>query len=322
MILPIVLLVAVAAGDDGAESAPAETVVRLHARAVVRGTELRLSDFADVSGPRAAEASALSMGFAPSPGRERIVAAESVAQRMAALGFERRAFKVVGKLSTVRVATQLIPAAELTRRVMDLTTPQLRPGTTIDVRAPLSDWILPEPRDAVAPTEFELASDVLAVRGDGSVDVRAVCKGEVLGLQSVAVRVVQRAEVLVAVSTLQRGDAADPSRFEKKLVDVTHVTGEPITDASSLTGRILARSLAKDAVLTSADLAAAPLYRRGDQTRLVIQRGSLRIEALVRVDADASAGSTVPVTCIEFGKSLVARVRDDGTLTLNTETSR
>ena len=62
--------------------------------------------------------------------------------------------------------------------------------------------------------------------------------------------------------------------------------------------------------------ASAHRNRKGDRAQLVVKRGALRVEATVRVDAEASAGSLVPVTVLEFGRSMVARVRDDGTLEL------
>jgi flagella basal body P-ring formation protein FlgA len=315
----LTLLLAAAPADGSPASAPAATIVKLPARASVRGTELVLGDFAELSGPRAAELSSVPMGFAPSPGRERVVAADAVAQRLAGLGIDRRELRVVGARTTLRVLTQLVPAAELGKRVQDLTRGALPPGAALELRGALADWTFPEAREASKPTELQIAGEVKDIRGDGSLEIRALSGGEILGSVSVPVRVKYSAEVLVAAVALQRGDAADPARFEKKAMDVTHVQGDTIADVSVLTGRILARPLAKNAILTAADLAKAPIYRKGDQTRIVITRGALRIEALVRVDADASAGGTVPVTCLEFGKSLVARVRDDGTLTLDAE---
>jgi flagella basal body P-ring formation protein FlgA len=341
MIAQILLLV-FAAAPQGAESRPASmpaaqaqqnaaqqnnaqqnaaplthTSIRLRAKATVRGAELCLSDVAEITGPRAAELGAIPMGYTPVPGRERVLTAELIASRAVARGIPRSEFLIYGRQCAVRVSFQSIAGRDLETRAFELLRSQLPANATIEVRGPLADWQLSEPRSA-GLTEIQIAGDPRAVRGEGSVEFRAVCGDEQLGSIAVPLRVKYHSEVFVASAPLLKGDPADATRFERKRVEVTHVVGEPVADAALLNGRVLSRALPKDAVLIESDLARGPLFKKGDQTRLVVSRGSLRIEALVRLEADATVGALVPVTCLEFGKTLVARVGEDGSLSIDT----
>mgnify|MGYP003694109217 CR=1 FL=1 len=258
------------------------------------------------------------LGYSPSPGRERVVSPEAIQMKLSSGAFAKDIFRILGKSCLVRVATQSIGGRELAARVAELAKPHLSQDAKLEVRGEPNEWVLPIPRGEVAPPEIQITNNPASIRGDGSIDVRAMSGGECLGTTSVAVRVRLEAEVLVASAGLLKGDAADTGGFERKRVDITSVAGDAIRDAVVLKGRILARPIAKDAVLTSGDLAQAPIFRKGDQTRIVVRRGALRIEALVRVEADAILGAQVPVTCLEFGKTLVARVCEDGTLSIDT----
>jgi len=303
----VLLLLAALAGD-----AEPVTRVRLLPRASVRGLELRLADVARCEGPRAAELRALRLGYTPSPGSERRLDASSVEARVAAAGLPKSAVVVEPGSCVATVETVSIPGSEIARRVTEELRRRLGADARIEV-AEAGDLVVPRPAEDVAPT-IEVSPRPLLLRGTFAVDVHATAAGDRLGSTTVSTTVRLEAPVFVAREPIARGDRVDFSRVEVRQVDVTHLRGEPIRDASALAGRAAARAIAADAILTADDLVTPPLYRKNDTARLVIRRGSLRIDALVRVDAEAAIGDRVPVTCLEFQRSLVAVVRPDGSL--------
>lgn len=310
------LLVLFAQAPAPAASRPGQTIITLRKEAVVRGAEVLLGDIADITGPMAADYSKLQIGYAPAPGVERRVAVDAVQVKLTAGGAQGNSYKIVGASSVIRGETQVVSGADLAARTVTELTKRLSENARVEVRTPPGDFKFAAPRERGANASIEFIVPTTPLKGDFNIEARATHGGETLGAVRIPVRVRIEVEALVVVQAIQSGDSIDATKIVRRRVDVTFIEGEPVQSTASLNGRIAARPLAKEKILTIQDLAVAPVFRRGDQAHIIIQRGSLRIDAVVRVDADALPGSRVPVTCLEFGKSLVAFVRDDGTLVL------
>jgi len=292
------------------------TTVRLRPRALVRGAELRVADVAEIVGPRAEEISRVRLGYAPAPGAERRVEPALIAARVASAGVPRDALHVEGPVSVVTVETVTIEGREIARRALEDLRAKLPSGGTAEIQGAPEDLAVPRPISDATPVELETVMRSKELRGNVAIDVVARAAGERLAtVQLCAVVKIER-EALVARGAIAKGEPAQPSRFERARIDATRLIGEPVVSFDALKGRVLARPVQDGAVLLADDLAAAPIFRKGDRAQLVVRRGALRVEANVRVDADAPAGALVPVTVLEFGRSMVARVKDDGTLEL------
>jgi flagella basal body P-ring formation protein FlgA len=299
-----ILAIAIAAALAGEGAAP--TVVRLRPKASARGTE--------VAGPRAGELGRLRLGYAPSPGHERALEAAVVEGKLRAAGLARSELRVEGRLCVVSVETVSVEGQEVERKVLEELRRRIPATAVVELQGEAPDLVSPRPRGEGLP-DLEIVPRG-ELRGRLPVDVHAVAQGERIATATLGVLIRIEEEVLVARAALVKGEPADSTRVELRRADVTSLRGEPLRDPGALAGRIVARAVAENAVLVAEDLALPSMYRKGDQARLVIRRTGIRIDALVRVDADAVIGSRVPVTCLEFGKQLVALLREDGTFEL------
>lgn len=314
------------------QSKPASdpATIQLRPSVVVRGAEFTLGDVAEVSGPRAAEWHKIKLGYTPDPGAERRVDAAIIDLKLTSSGIPRTSYRIRGSQSVVRVASASFAGRDISAALRSQAAALLPENAKFELRGDVADLSYPEPPSGATPT-LEIAfvkngTDVplkdLAKnppRGDQFAEVRVMAERERLATLRVPVRIRYEMEALVATAPMNAGEAPDPSRMTRKVVDVTNLEGDPLIDTSALAGRVLVRPVAKDRVVMLQDTAVAPIYKKGDQARLVIERGLLRVEAVVRIDADAYPGARVPVTCLEFAKSLTAKVSEDGTLILTAE---
>ncbi|MBI3818679.1 MAG: flagellar basal body P-ring formation protein FlgA [Planctomycetes bacterium] len=313
----IILSFALLFGGQGPESRPAPAIITLKREATVRGADYTLADVAEIRGSRAADLAKIKIGYSPAPGSERRLMPTAVDVKITSAGFARDQFQIAGNGTVVRSETVTIIGKTLGARILSELQSSAPANAIVELPAEVNDMSVTAPRSPGTIVETTIVKPAGALRGDAKATVKVSAGGECLGVSEIPVRYRYEMEVLVAAIALHSGESPDAAKFIKKKMDVTHVDGDPVADLSALVGRMLARSIAKDRILTSQDLTLAPVYRRGDQARVVIERGTLRIEALVRVEGDAFIGSRVSVTCLEFNKTLVARVREDGVLDLS-----
>ncbi|MBL8694363.1 MAG: flagellar basal body P-ring formation protein FlgA [Planctomycetes bacterium] len=302
-------------GTDGPPAAAPVTRVKLRPQVTVLSGELSLSDLAEIDGPRSADVRKLRIGYAPAVGAERKLLASVVEAKLSALG-KREEFVLEGAGTVISTEAHRIEGAELASRVESALRARAAEGARIEILAQPAEFAVAMPRAGAAAIELDVRLPERDLRGALTVDVLAKCGHELLGTSSVQVRVTLEAEVLVASAPIGKGDPIDPSKLTLKKVDITQLKSQPLRHSDALIGRVAARAIASGEVLASDDFALAPVFRKGERTTLVIVRGSLRIEAAVRVDADAVVGARVPITCLETEKTLLARVSPQGTLQL------
>jgi len=314
-VIPLLLALFAFLGTDGPPAAAPVTRVKLRPQVTVMSGELSLSDLADIDGPRSGDARKVKIGYAPAVGAERKLLASVVDAKLSALG-KREEFVLEGPGTVISTEAHRIEGATLAARVESTIRAKAAEGARVEILSQPAEFAVAMPRAGAAAIELDVRLPERDLRGSLSVDVLAKCGHELLGTSSVQVRVTIEAEVLVASGPIGKGDPIDPSKITLKKVDITQLKSLPLRHTDALVGRVAARAIASGEVLASDDFALAPIFRKGERTTLVIVRGNLRIEAAVRVDADAVVGARVPITCLETEKTLLARVSPQGILEL------
>ncbi|WP_145446539.1 flagellar basal body P-ring formation chaperone FlgA [Mucisphaera calidilacus] len=96
--------------------------------------------------------------------------------------------------------------------------------------------------------------------------------------RQVRMRLARRAEVVVAVNPLQRGDVIRPMDLERRTVEVELDTERYYVDPSQLGGLLAGRSLAAGQPITPEDVIAQELVRRNDLVTVICRIGAVKIE--------------------------------------------
>ena len=121
-----------------------------------------------------------------------------------------------------------------------------------------------------------------------------------------------------SVLVLRRAVAAGQTLVAADLDSVRRDTGRSaqalLVDPAQAIGRTARRPLQAGSLLSTADLHAQQLVRRGQQVDLVTRRGSVEIRVAARALRDGAVGDQVTVENLSTGRQLQATVDADGTV--------
>jgi len=112
----------------------------------------------------------------------------------------------------------------------------------------------------------------------GPVTVRASCDSAQITIATVSVpmRVSIYARALVTTRRLQRFDVIGPEDIKRERFEVTKMIDWAVTDADSVVGRRVLRTMGAGQVLDRRALADVPLIRRGDRVTMTYAAGTVR----------------------------------------------
>jgi flagella basal body P-ring formation protein FlgA len=111
----------------------------------------------------------------------------------------------------------------------------------------------------------------------------------------VPVKVRRSQTVLVLSRGIAPGQPITADAFVAETRDTARITGAALSDPAQAVGQVARRMLSPGAVLTSNDLVAARLIRRGDTVALVSRRGGVEVRVTGKALADAGENERVSV---------------------------
>lgn len=111
----------------------------------------------------------------------------------------------------------------------------------------------------------------------------------------VPVKVRRSQTVLVLSRGIAPGQPITADAFAAETRDTARINGAALSDPAQAVGQVARRMLSPGAVLTSNDLVAARLIRRGDTVALVSRRGGVEVRVTGKALADAGEKERVSV---------------------------
>lgn len=156
------------------------------------------------------------------------------------------------------------------------------------------------------------ASDESEMRGWVPIELAVSSEGRTLEEGVVKVRVDTQRDIVVARRTLPRGtvlratDLQIEPRLERNLPD------QVLDSIDVAVGQALTRSVGKGRPVTDDVIAPPPVVKRGQQVRIELRHGRLRIESLGRAQEDARAGDWLRVRTRGSKQEVTGRVDADG----------
>lgn len=111
----------------------------------------------------------------------------------------------------------------------------------------------------------------------------------------VPVKVRRSQTVLVLSRGIAPGQPITADAFAAETRDTARINGAALSDPAQAVGQVARRMLSPGAVLTSNDLVAARLIRRGDTVALVSRRGGVEVRVTGKALADAGENERVSV---------------------------
>jgi len=288
-----------------------ELEVRLPPEARVKGMELTLGQVATVSGSDpalVARAGALSLGYSPAPGFQRLLELERVRAQLAReLGDVELSFagaehcRVSTATTTVTVERLRQEARVALRERLGEADVDVLPAGSL---APLE---VPEPRAELTLQAVGGGRELGA--GTWTIPVRVFVDGELYRTVGTTWEVALWERRSVLRHAVSAGESLDPADFETRRVRVGAGPDARALPPEALEQAVATRDLEEGAVLSDRDVERRLVLHRGDVVSLEVQRGKVVVRALVTALGEGRVGDRVRVRCDRTGKELVARVR-------------
>lgn len=130
----------------------------------------------------------------------------------------------------------------------------------------------------------------------------------------VPVRVANQRRVLVLRQPVAAGQVLAAGDLELVERDLARVAQGVLVDPEAAVGRVARRHLQAGSLLTTADLQAGKVVRRGDTVDLVTRRGTVEIRVQARATRDAAVGDTLQVENLSTRRVVQGTVAPDGTV--------
>jgi flagellar basal body P-ring formation protein FlgA len=99
-------------------------------------------------------------------------------------------------------------------------------------------------------------------------------------------------------------------------VHLARLSGNSLTDAEQLVGRMAKRPLKAGQILRQSDVAVSPVIHKNDLIRLVVKTGQMTLSVQGKAMQDAAIGQTVRVMNVNSNRQLTGTVIDAGTVAI------
>ena len=118
------------------------------------------------------------------------------------------------------------------------------------------------------------------------------------------------AEVLVVTERIKRFDNISPALVSIKRKDITTLREDPLISLNSITNMRASRNIAKNRILTKADIEIKPVVKSYSDVHIIYVSGLCRITAEGKALQDGQTGDLIRVKNKSSGKIVFARVVD------------
>ena len=128
--------------------------------------------------------------------------------------------------------------------------------------------------------------------------------------------VYEMAQIPVPKRLISAGDVIAADDLEWQAVHLSRLSGNSLTDAEQLVGRMAKRPLKAGQILRQSDVAVSPVIHKNDLIRLVVKTGQMTLSVQGKAMQDAAIGQTVRVMNVNSNRQLTGTVIDAGTVAI------
>jgi flagella basal body P-ring formation protein FlgA len=192
---------------------------------------------------------------------------------------------------------------------------QQRIGSTADLDVALDGGDL----EFDLPTDVENSVTVSAINFDPvssrfAAILVAPADGPPVIQRNVFGTVFEMAQVPVPKRLISAGAIIGADDLEWQPVRLTRLSGNSLTDADQLVGRMTKRPLKAGQILRQSDVAVSPVIHKNDLVQLVVKTGQMTLSVQGKAMQDAALGQTVRVINVNSNRQLSGTVVDAGTV--------
>lgn len=286
----------------------AALTVDLHG-ATIDGQYISIGNIGRVSGINADEArrlESLTLGFAPPPGRSRIITPDTVKMRLLQEGFLPQQIAIRGE-EEILVARngQTVPADAITAAVLKELTPRAASDVVFQVVRPAVAPVMP-----VGELRFTCSTPS---RTEGQFYVLVdVAVGDEVQKVNVTLKAVRPGPVVVALKRADRGAIIRREDLGVETRDLFEQPRDVITNADEIVGRVLTRPVQPGFVLTESLIEEETLVKRGDRVRMIVRGPGIELTSAGEAFESGGIGKVIRVRNVSSNRILSGRISGAG----------
>jgi flagella basal body P-ring formation protein FlgA len=169
------------------------------------------------------------------------------------------------------------------------------------------------------PTDVENSVAVSAINFDPNSNrfaaiLVAPADGPPIIQRNVFGTVYEMAQIPVPKRLISAGATISADDLEWQPVHLRRLSGNSLTDADQLIGRVAKRPLKAGQIVRQSDVEVSPVIRRNDLIRLVVKSGQMTLSVQGKALQDAALGQTIRVINVNSNRQLSGTVVDAGTV--------
>ncbi len=291
-------------------------VVQFHGEAKVNERIVKLGDIADIT-PSSEQASiwkAREVSRAPKPGDRKIISSQSVINELSRIhGTGNIKWQGAENITVIRKAIiidrqkiETIIAGFLQENLFRLPEAAVRfkiarvPAQLILPTGKLKYQVIPSNQEIVGSSSFSIIFSV---------------NGQVVENSTVRGKLELITQVVTASQRIRKGDIITPKHIKLTKMDISRIES-PYRLPRQVIGMQAKRTIISGRALTSRNLEAPPVVRRGELVRLIAQNGQMQITTTAIAIMDGRPGDPIRVRNIQSDKIIHGRVYAPGVVTV------
>lgn len=277
----------------------------------VTGENITIGDLV-VSGDRELSAKARETVIAesPDPGRSRILTGRYVRAQMTIAGLE--GVRTPSHIEIRRTGQVIDPNLGEQEVVNFIRERAIWPADQYRLEVVRRHDPIPVTPGPVTAKLTQYPKEELAGRHSYQVEYRR--DGELLGRGNFTVEVSVAATVYVAAHRLSRGVVLAETDLTAKQMPLGEIQGTPITDRAKIIGSRTKHVIQEGQILTTDQLQAAPMIRKGEVVQIRACRGELAVTAYGIARESGAAGEMIKVENLQSKAVVYGRVTDQTTI--------
>ncbi|MEK8023409.1 MAG: flagellar basal body P-ring formation chaperone FlgA [Candidatus Hydrogenedentota bacterium] len=294
-------------------AAPATALTATMHGAEVDGKFISLGDVCAISGINADEAKRLellSVGFAPPPGRSRVVSSDHIRMRLLQEGFLPQQITLRGEEQIVVSRKGQNVSSEW---IMEAVVAELKKQAPADVRIE----VVRAPSIPALPLgDVELSvSKPRRMEGQFFVTIE-LSVGDEVQKENVTLKAVRPGAVVVALKRAERGAILRAEDLGVETRDLFEQPRDAVGSLEAAVGRVLTRPVLPGVVVTSSVIEQETLVKRGDRIRMIVRGRGLEITSIGEAFEPGGIGKIIKVRNVSSNRIISGRITGAGEVSI------
>ncbi|MFK7738704.1 MAG: flagellar basal body P-ring formation chaperone FlgA [Planctomycetota bacterium] len=292
------LLLAVAPMPQQAEAATTE--LRIKSAVMVRGLDVKVGDLCVITPLNASTQAIAQMRFGPAPsnGFSRTVSRTDLVQALAAGGVPLTTVRIAGVDEVVvQGLARDVPQADM----LDAATAALQAqlaveGGDVEFEAPNGFRRVKAPPGRISQDLRARVRNTNTNSSSAVVDVEILVDGELFKKVPLRFRLTRFHRVLKTVGAIPENTPLGPENVALVREPTAQLSGMYLTEMKQVVGRIAARRLRTNQLLTLGDIEPPAVIQKGDVVTVVLTRGRVKVTAKALANHSAPLGARIRLT--------------------------